>query len=510
MSMRLAIGVFLLAAASAALAEPHRRATVTLSSGAITINVPAGGPNPANSTDVTLSTSGGKVDWSIPTPAQSWLSVTPTAGTLNPNGSVTLQVRANVLSPVLLAPGSYPGQITVNATNNPGGGAATGSPLHLNVTLNVSSSAVIAVSPGELDFAAPTNVTPAAKTFTVTNQGGSPLNWTMTTNKPWLHVNPTGGSNLAPGATSAPITVSVDAQSAPMNDTTGSVSVKENGTAQTQSVIVTYVVSSAPHIQLLPTSLSFDAASGGPDPAPQFLALTNTGGQDLNWSVSVSMLSGSGWLSVDPPLSGTLTGGSPTSLTVRISNKPGGTFLAPGTYQGSVTVNGQAGVTAQSSNITLNVNADPTISLNPTDLSFRVSVDNPVSSPIGVAVQNTGSGQLGWSYTDGPPWISVSPSSGTLGIFGSQSIVVQVNASGMSPGLYTGTITIAGVNESVPAPFPSASNSPQTVSLTLIVDSSTLPTHAPAGQCGLSGLEGLLPVLAFLLRRRFAKRGETV
>ena len=36
-----------------------------------------------------------------------------------------------------------------------------------------------------------------------------------------------------------------------------------------------------------------------------------------------------------------------------------------------------------------------------------------------------------------------------------------------------------------------------------------MPTHAPAGQCGLSGLEGLLPLLGMLIRKRLLKkRGE--
>ena len=70
---------------------------------------------------------------------------------------------------------------------------------------------------------------------------------------------------------------------------------------------------------------------------------------------------------------------------------------------------------------------------------------------------------------------------------------LSVNAAGMGPGHYTATVEVAD---------PAAANSPQTIAVDLTVTNSTLPTHAPAGQCGLLGLELLL---VFLLR--FRNRG---
>jgi hypothetical protein len=516
--MRIAIGVFLLATTTLGLAEPFAGGTlsfkqnnVTITS--VTINAPAGVPSIGTSTPVDMVSSGGKVTWhaAVLEPAATWLSVTPTDGTLNGSGSVQLNIFVDVMNPVVLTPNTYNAHIRITGTQ-------TNSPLDLPVTLIVSTNAVISVTPDTLTFAAATNATPAAQSFTLKNLGGSPLAWTATTASTpagWVHVSPASssaaGGDLAPGATVS-ISVQLDALSTP-NTYSGSVTIKENSTVQSKVVQITYTVSSLGQISLSPASLSFDAPTNGGDPTPQFLSLSNSGGQDLNWSVAVVIdapASPTGWLSVDVPLSGILTPGSAHAITVRIDNSPAGTSLPEGTYQGHVTVSGTSGgsaVTAQTTNVVLNVISNPQLSVTPDNASFTASVDSTAAAPIGVSILNSGSGTLGWSLSGGPPWLTASPVGGSLAALGSVSLILTANAAGLAPGVYTSTFQVIGVNQSVPAPYPPASNSPQTITVTLTVLKSSKPTEAPAGQCGLSGLEGLFPVLAFLIRRRIAKRG---
>jgi len=473
MKTRLAFGLFLLATATAGLAEPHRAGTLSFSPSTLTINAPAGVPSIGTSNPVTLSSSGGKVTWhaAVLEPGATWLSVTPTDGTLNGSGSVQLNIKVDVMSPVQLVSGTYNGTIRVT-------GNQSNSPLDLPVTLVVDPNAVIQVFPSSLSFAAPTGVKPADQSFTLHNGGSSNLAWAASVSYPgaptgWIHVSPANssaaGGDLVPGG-DVPITVSVDSQASP-NTYSGTVTITNtNNPAKTKAVSIDFIVSSLGRIALSPASLTFDAPTGGGDPTIQFLSLSNTGGQNLNWSVAVSIdtpPTPTGWLSVDAPLSGTLAPGAPQALTVRIDNSPGGTSLPEGTYKGTVTVSGTSGgnpVTSKSASITLNVNSNPQLSATPDTASFLVSVDSAVSTPIGISVLNSGSGTLGWTVGGGPSWLAVSP-------------------------------------------FPPASNSPQTISLSMTVVKSTKPTDAPAGQCGLSGLEGLIPVLAFLIRRRVSKRG---
>ena len=83
-------------------------------------------------------------------------------------------------------------------------------------------------------------------------------------------------------------------------------------------------------------------------------------------------------------------------------------------------------------------------------------------------VQNSGEGNLNWVVQSDKEWLTCTPSSG----FNSGAVTVSVDAAGLSAGTYTGPITVSD---------PNASNSPQTVSVTLIVYGSG-QTAEPFGQ----------------------------
>lgn len=97
------------------------------------------------------------------------------------------------------------------------------------------------------------------------------------------------------------------------------------------------------------------------------------------------------------------------------------------------------------------VAAPPTIALSKSSLDFGTS-----STSRTFAISNSGGGTLNWSVTDNRGWISVSPTSGQ----DSGTVTVTVSRAGKSAGTYTGTITVSD---------PDATNSPQTVKITLKV-----------------------------------------
>jgi hypothetical protein len=108
------------------------------------------------------------------------------------------------------------------------------------------------------------------------------------------------------------------------------------------------------------------------------------------------------------------------------------------------------------------------ISLDKCQLAFGAAVSNWSTGSQLFLISNSGSGTLNWSVSGNASWLSCSPTSGT----NSGTITVSVDPSGLSAGTRIGTISVTD---------PNASNSPQTVNVTLNVHRSTA---APFGTFG--------------------------
>ncbi|MCP5052288.1 MAG: hypothetical protein GY940_34285 [bacterium] len=112
--------------------------------------------------------------------------------------------------------------------------------------------------------------------------------------------------------------------------------------------------------------------------------------------------------------------------------------------------------------------APPAIALSRTQLDYGADTSGTVTRFQTVLVENSGGQTLGWSSSSDSSWLSVSPNSGT----GSGVLTITANASGMTAGTYSGHIIVSD---------PTASNSPQTVSVTLTVYNSG-STSKPFGE----------------------------
>lgn len=100
----------------------------------------------------------------------------------------------------------------------------------------------------------------------------------------------------------------------------------------------------------------------------------------------------------------------------------------------------------------------PTIGLNRTKLYFGGVEAGIHTGAQEVWIHNSGGGTLNWQAGDNAAWLTCSPASGT----NNGIITVSIDPSGLAAGTYTGAISITGAN---------ASNSPQTVSVTLTIKS---------------------------------------
>jgi len=108
-----------------------------------------------------------------------------------------------------------------------------------------------------------------------------------------------------------------------------------------------------------------------------------------------------------------------------------------------------------------NLDGTPEIALSLTNIQFEVWAGAASDSQT-FSVSNTGCETLNWSVTDDAGWLNCTPGSGT----DSGVVSVAVNSSGLAVGTYAGTVTVSD---------PAASNSPQTVNVTLTVSDCPAP-----------------------------------
>jgi len=106
---------------------------------------------------------------------------------------------------------------------------------------------------------------------------------------------------------------------------------------------------------------------------------------------------------------------------------------------------------ALTKNVTANfVELPPEIGLSATCLSFAANRGmNPADEMLDI--WNSGGGTLNWSVGDDAPWLSESPTSGSLSAGQHDYVTVSVNTSGMEVGWYSANITIIGsANVTIP------------------------------------------------------------
>jgi len=472
-------------------AVPAAAPVILISPTTFDFDVPFQGADPTPGTLViTNNGNGGKMDWQAAEfGAQPWLELSKLTGPdLNPHGSAQITVKILMAG---VAAGDYQTKIRITST------AAGNSPQDATVNLHVSSTPRIGVTPGSLAFAAPEGgPNPGSQPITVQNTGGGPLDWTATLTPAgsWLKINKAAGS-LVPSA-SEQINVSVEvvntALTAAGSPYQGSILLEAPGAAP-KTVTVDLTVSQNPSIGVTPTTVTFDTPVGS-NPSNKTITVMNVGGGTLKWIASVDVAST--WLTLSPsPAKGNLNGGQSAAVTLLVDTS--GLPAVEASYVATITVKDEfvGAITPRTVDVTLNVNATPKIGLNPATLEFTVPEDSGGSSPQAVSVTNTGQGVLQWSLAGGAAWLKQSKTGGNLNPLQSEPLQISVNPKGLTANVYTTTVEIQD---------PAASNSPIILAIQMTVKPSSLPTSAPAGQCGMLGLEALA---ALLLLRTLTSRG---
>lgn len=212
-----------------------------------------------------------------------------------------------------------------------------------------------------------------------------------------------------------------------------------------------------PTIGVTPASFAFEALAGQVTPDPQILAVSNEGGDPLNWTATWN----ESWLEVLPAF-GSVLANVPQNVQVAINT----TALTPGLYKDTIVVSDP---TATNDPVKIPVEYNvveppPIISISPDEFIFNAvaSGSNPPDQFLEIA--NDGYGTLEWTATNDSSWLILSPSSGT----GNATVTVSIDITGLPFGVYYDTIVVSD---------PDATNDPQMAEVRLEV-ASDLPLIA--------------------------------
>jgi len=311
-----------------------------------------------------------------------------------------------------------------------------------------------------------TGPNPSAQTLKIKNTGQGTLNYSISNDADWLTVSDTSGTSTGQIKEH---TVSVDKSSlmAKKEAYTAVITITSSeayNSPQKLNVSLTLSEEPSPEIQVTPTELTFSGQSGGANPAKQEIYILNTGSRTLQFAVEPD----SSWISVNPS-SGT---SKDQQKTVSVSLDIFG--LQAGTHKGNILITDSAATNSPQKvkvKLTISEETPPEIAIDPKNISFQATEGGANPSNSYMFVSNSGESTLIYSIDWDTNWLSVSPNSGQTKE-AARKHTISANISGLNAGSYSATITVSD---------PDASNSPQTVIVTLTITTSSIPTDNELG-----------------------------
>ncbi len=247
----------------------------------------------------------------------------------------------------------------------------------------------ISVSPGTATFAATSGGSdPASQAIAVTNTGGGTLTGLNVTSIGYTG-GATGWMTATLSSTTGPATLTLQPVVGNLLGGTYRATVRLGapGAANTDSVRVTFTVSSPPRIAISPSSVSFSANTGGANPGLQAVNITNSGGGILSGlqvgSISYGLGQPGGWLTAT--LNGT-TAPSTISLRVTLGSLPAGLFTA------SVPVTSSLGIPSQTIQVSFNITGGSGAIVGLTGLNQTGFPDSVLPQPVVVRVLTAAGG----------------------------------------------------------------------------------------------------------------------
>lgn len=386
---------------------------------------------------------GGQISWQTTT-TQPWLLLSPKSGTFSSGQDAQVTIAAERAN---LQPGAYNAQIIF--TSNAGQMAL---PVRMQTTpLEAGHAPVMQLTPAVLAFTGVDGGSnPPAQVVTVSNPGMLPFSWSakVSAGNGWLSVSPAGGT-VAKGSSQA-VVLSVNS-SAQLPGTYGAfVTFSGQGAGAVkhspQSIYVSLTIVPQCALLVSPGMLSFTGVYLQPSPAAKIVSVNVTQGCSarLRWSATTTenRMSGIQWLSV-----GTTGGSTPAYPAVSVTIAG----LQPGTYTAAILFSSSEGTQTLPVTLTIGPPTTPILATTPATMAFTGIIGQPNPPTQAMTITNTGGGSMTWQATAstnvGGAWLAVSASRGTLAAQQSATVSVLVSIlPGLTPNLYTGMVTISGVD----------------------------------------------------------------
>ena len=267
-------------------------------------------------------------------------------------------------------------------------------------------------------------------TVDAANKGDGSLSLSVASSVSWLAPS-LGAARPCAFSRCIPVQIALQTSALAKGTYTGFVTVSDpNAIDAPQTIAVTVQIGGA-----VPDSLEFFAAPRG-SASRTFIA----GG-----SPKAAVTAGNNFLSISAPGAGSFAFSVPYTVTASANN------LAAGDYQGSVALtNSSFGLDNKTIGVTLHVTTQPIASIGPASLSFRIA-QGAAKQTAGVGVANSGQGTLTVSgvtasTASGGSFLSAQTISG--------GVSVTADPSGLSPGVYQGSVVVASnaANSSVAIP----------------------------------------------------------
>jgi len=334
----------------------------------------------------------------------------------------------------------------------------------------------------ELDLGAAIQGANIIQPFTLHNAGNGAITWTASSDQPWLMLSPNQG------VFSDSQTISVGAQTAGLKPGDYKATLTfSSDVGPPQDLLVTMTVRPLPTgasavLTVTPAVLSFAAQSGAPDPAAQFLVVSNPGTQPLSWSLTRNTPAGpsqqatptanANWLSISQ-ISGVVLPGESSSIKITAQQNN----LLPGTYTNILVFSANGALNSpQNVNVSFTVQPACSLALSAGSLSFTAVArgSNPSNQALNLAATQGCSGAVAWQAASSASWLKITPANGQLSGSASTTTTVGVNINGLTPGTYNATISLT------------TAQSTQSVSVALTVQAAPPPTAPVMGASPLN------------------------
>ncbi len=403
----------------------------------VTFNYEIGQATPPNQT-ITLSSAGAPLTYTVSTSTSScgnFLSAIPVSGTTSIQSSQPTQVILSVSTTGLTNPETCSGTVTLSV---PG---SSNAPETIPVTLNVSKTPLLNISPAVVNVSAIVGATTSVQqTISLTStDNATALNFSATAatspaGLTWLSVTPNSGS------TPASLQVTVSAANLPAGIYRGAINVSSTTAGVLPETIPVVLTVASGTISVAQTALTFTQSVGGANPGSQTITVTDvpTG---ATVGATATTYSGTNFLSVT-------TSGN----TVTVSAN--GSDLSQGTYSGVVTV-----FVPGASNspfyvpVTLTVGPAAIFTTTPSLLDFTYEKGGNLPASQTVQLAGVSGGSLPFSAvavappgsTNGVVFVTVTPTSGTA----PGSLTVSLNQSVVSTlaaGTYSNLINLTSTS----------------------------------------------------------------